>query len=203
MLTCARVFGARRFVQIYRTEKLNLNLTVARKMHHHSPIPNWHTVSVEGAVQVPLTCPREPVLFQEKKTQMRRIAIFAALFAVTVTARAADAATFESGGVKRTYTAVIPNTKPAPLVLILHGNTQQGEDMRTRTSWPEVATREGFVAVFPDGLNRAWADLRGVVGAGGRRASDAAGVAAKIRPGAIQSIGKHRDKTFARRDLGP
>lgn len=99
---------------------------------------------------------------------MRRIAILAGLLAVTVTARAADAETFESGGVKRSYTAVIPSTKPAPLVLVLHGNTQQGEDMRTRTSWPDVAKREGFAAVFPDGLNRAWADLRGDAGRVGR-----------------------------------
>ena len=30
----------------------------------------------------------------------------------------------------------------------------------TRTSWPHVAKRERFGVVFPDGLNRAWADLR-------------------------------------------
>src|SRR5262249_40568668 len=121
-----------------------------------------------GAVRVPLTCFSRVVLFQEKKTQMRRIAIFAGLLAVTVTARAADTETFESGGVKRSYTAVIPTTKPAALVLVLHGNTQQGEDRRTGTSWPDVAEREGFVAVFPDGLNRAWADLRGDGGRVGR-----------------------------------
>jgi polyhydroxybutyrate depolymerase len=92
---------------------------------------------------------------------MRRTAILVGLIAVTVTAHAADAATFESGGVKRSYTAIVPATTPAPLVLVLHGNTQQGGDMRTRTSWPDVAKREGFIAVFPDGLNRAWADLRG------------------------------------------
>jgi polyhydroxybutyrate depolymerase len=32
--------------------------------------------------------------------------------------------------------------------------------MMTRTSWPDVAKREHFAAVFPDGLNRAWADFR-------------------------------------------
>ena len=32
--------------------------------------------------------------------------------------------------------------------------------MAERTSWPQVAKREGFGVVFPDGLNRAWADLR-------------------------------------------
>ena len=99
---------------------------------------------------------------------MRRIAILAGLLAVTVTTCAAGAETFESAGTKRTYSAVIPKAAPAPLVLVLHGNTQQGDDMRTRTSWPDVAKREGFVAVFPDGLNRAWADLRGDAGRVGR-----------------------------------
>jgi polyhydroxybutyrate depolymerase len=32
--------------------------------------------------------------------------------------------------------------------------------MAARTSWPDVARREHFGVVFPDGLNRAWADLR-------------------------------------------
>jgi polyhydroxybutyrate depolymerase len=99
---------------------------------------------------------------------MRRTAILVGLIAVTVTVHAADAANFESGGVKRSYTAIVPASTPAPLVLVLHGNTQQGEDMRTRTSWPEVAKREGFAAVFPDGLNRGWADLRGDADRAGR-----------------------------------
>jgi polyhydroxybutyrate depolymerase len=50
--------------------------------------------------------------------------------------------------------------KPAPLVIVLHGNTQTGADMASRTSWPAVAKREHFTIVFPDGLRRAWADLR-------------------------------------------
>ena len=66
----------------------------------------------------------------------------------------------EFGGVTRTYSAIVPEPKPAPLVVVLHGNTQQGVDMETRTSWPDVARRERFAIVFPDGLNRGWADLR-------------------------------------------
>ncbi len=68
-------------------------------------------------------------------------------------------------GVKRTFSIQSPGAKPAPLVLVLHGNTQQGSDMETRTSWPDVARREKFIVVFPDGLNKSWADLRG----GGQR----------------------------------
>jgi polyhydroxybutyrate depolymerase len=73
------------------------------------------------------------------------------------------------GDVERTYTAFVPETKPAPLVLVLHGNTQQGIDMQTRSSWPWLARREQFIAIFPDGLNRAWADLRGDAERAGQR----------------------------------
>lgn len=68
--------------------------------------------------------------------------------------------TIDINGVARTYIVQFADKKPAPLVIVLHGNTQTGNDMVTRTSWPAVARREHFGAVFPDGLNRAWADLR-------------------------------------------
>ena len=44
-------------------------------------------------------------------------------------------------------------------MIVLHGNTQTGADVMARTSWPAVAKREHFGVIFPDGLNRAWADL--------------------------------------------
>jgi len=97
---------------------------------------------------------------------MRRGAIVIGL--IVALSGSAAAETFNAGGVARTYAAVIPKTVPAPLVLVLHGNTQQGADMQTRTSWPEVARREGFVAVFPDGLNRSWADGRSDANRAGR-----------------------------------
>ncbi len=78
------------------------------------------------------------------------------------------AETISIGNTERTYAALVPDKKPAPLVLVLHGNTQQGIDMQTRSSWPQVAQREQFIAIFPDGLNRAWADLRGASERAGR-----------------------------------
>jgi polyhydroxybutyrate depolymerase len=63
-------------------------------------------------------------------------------------------------GVTRAFLAQLPDTKPAPLVIVLHGNTQTGAGVAERTSWPAVAKRERFGVVFPDGLNRAWADFR-------------------------------------------
>jgi polyhydroxybutyrate depolymerase len=70
------------------------------------------------------------------------------------------AETIDIKGVARSYSVQLPARKPAPLVIVLHGNTQTGADMAARTSWPAVAKREGFGVVFPNGLNRAWADLR-------------------------------------------
>ena len=81
-------------------------------------------------------------------------------FAFALCGNAAMAETIDIGGVARTFTAQLPEAKPAPLVIVLHGNTQTGADMASRTSWPAMAKRDGFGVVFPDGLNRAWADLR-------------------------------------------
>ena len=68
--------------------------------------------------------------------------------------------TIDINGTARSYILQRADTKPAPLVIVLHGNTQTGAALVARTSWPEVARRERFGVVFPDGLNRAWADLR-------------------------------------------
>jgi polyhydroxybutyrate depolymerase len=86
--------------------------------------------------------------------------IFATGVVLALGITAAPAEQIKVGSVTRTFTAQLPDIKPAPLVIALHGNTQTGADMMTRTSWPAVAKRERFAVVFPDGLNRAWADFR-------------------------------------------
>src|SRR5262249_46567279 len=91
---------------------------------------------------------------------MLRILRCAATAILLCSASAAPADTIGISGMTRTFKAVLPKARPAPLVIVLHGNTQTGEDMISRTAWPKVARREGFVVVFPDGLNRAWADMR-------------------------------------------
>jgi polyhydroxybutyrate depolymerase len=83
-----------------------------------------------------------------------------AIAAIACWTGAAPAETIAVDGVARSFSAEFPDTRPAPLVIVLHGNTQTGADMAARTSWPQVARREHFGVVFPDGLNRAWADLR-------------------------------------------
>ena len=88
------------------------------------------------------------------------IRILAILFTFLSAAGACAAETIKVGGVARSFITQFPDNKPAPLVIVLHGNTQTGADMRTRTSWALVASRERFGLIFPDGLNHAWADLR-------------------------------------------
>ncbi len=93
-----------------------------------------------------------------------RLAMLAAILAVTLVlgchAGPARADAIMVGGVTRTFIAQLAGERPAPLVIVLHGNLQTGADMESRTSWPQVARREHFSVAFPDGLNRAWADLR-------------------------------------------
>jgi polyhydroxybutyrate depolymerase len=88
------------------------------------------------------------------------IRILAVAAAIAFAAGPVAAETVEIGGVARTFLTQFPDVKPASLVIVLHGNTQTGADMKARTSWALVANRERFGVIFPDGLNHAWADLR-------------------------------------------
>lgn len=79
----------------------------------------------------------------------------------------ARADSIEVDGVTRTYSALPAASRPAPLVIVLHGNGQNGSSLMERTAWPLFARRDQFGVVFPDGLNRAWADMRGDEGRAG------------------------------------
>jgi polyhydroxybutyrate depolymerase len=60
-----------------------------------------------------------------------------------------------------------PN-KPAPLVFSPHGFTMSGDQMHDITGWVQLAEREGFVAIFPDGGTGVgpWNVGLGICGAG-------------------------------------
>lgn len=92
---------------------------------------------------------------------LRRLLCPALLALAVAPPTCARADTLRIDGVDRHYTVQTGRTPRAPLVIVLHGNSQQGEDMRTRTAWPALARREGFAVAFPDGLGRGWADGRG------------------------------------------
>ncbi|TPQ42712.1 polyhydroxybutyrate depolymerase [Bradyrhizobium guangdongense] len=91
---------------------------------------------------------------------MMRLLRIATIAATAFTVSLAHADTIDVNGVARAYIVQPPASKPAPLVIALHGKTQRGADMVTRTAWPLFAKRDGFAVAYPDGLNNAWADSR-------------------------------------------
>lgn len=69
-------------------------------------------------------------------------------------------------GLKRTYRIHVPpsydNPKPMPLVIALHGGGGTGEKMERHTlgGFNTLSDKEGFVVVYPDGIEKHWNDGR-------------------------------------------
>jgi polyhydroxybutyrate depolymerase len=70
----------------------------------------------------------------------------------------------EVAGVRRSYLVYVPATyqagQPIPLVLVFHPAGGSGEGMARHTRFTELAEREGFVVVYPDGIGGRWNDGR-------------------------------------------
>lgn len=71
-----------------------------------------------------------------------------------------------SGGLERTYTvhlsSAYDNTRPTPLLIVLHGGGGTGQGMTKLTDFNAIADRENFIIVYPDGFENHWNDGRGV-----------------------------------------
>jgi polyhydroxybutyrate depolymerase len=70
-----------------------------------------------------------------------------------------------SGGVERTFLVHLPGAASAPaegmaLVLVFHGRFGTAAGVESQTGFSGIADREGFVAVYPQGEGRRWADGR-------------------------------------------
>ena len=69
-------------------------------------------------------------------------------------------------GIERTFRLYIPAShdkkKPAPLLMILHGGGGTGKRMANlaRGGFKSIADEEGFIIVYPDGIERHWNDGR-------------------------------------------
>ena len=67
-------------------------------------------------------------------------------------------------GVEREYYVHVPEgydgSEPVPLVLALHGGGGEAEKMDKLTDFNDVADREGFIVVYPKGVNKHWNDGR-------------------------------------------
>lgn len=78
-------------------------------------------------------------------------------------ARSVDRAeSVELGGAERTYWLHLPasydSTRPAPLVLVLHGEGSGGRQMAQWTDFSALADEEGFIVAYPEGIDRHWSD---------------------------------------------
>ncbi|HMI94158.1 MAG TPA: PHB depolymerase family esterase, partial [Polyangiales bacterium] len=77
-----------------------------------------------------------------------------------------------AGGAARTFVYYAPSTldknTPAPIVIVPHGFTMNGAQMFDITKYSALADKEGFVAVFPDGIGAPgpWNVGQGVCGLG-------------------------------------
>jgi polyhydroxybutyrate depolymerase len=67
-------------------------------------------------------------------------------------------------GRQRSFLLYVPkNLKPgAPLLLVIHGGSQEGRDVRIATGFEfdMLADANGFVLVYPDGIDQGWSTCR-------------------------------------------
>lgn len=73
--------------------------------------------------------------------------------------------TLRVAGVDRSYLVFSPSTQradhPLPLVLVFHGAGATPRGMARHTGFSALAEREGFVVIYPAGIDRRWNDGRG------------------------------------------
>jgi polyhydroxybutyrate depolymerase len=74
---------------------------------------------------------------------------------------------FIHNGLERTYYLHLPtnfkNLSSLPLVMVLHGGGKgDGDDIAKHFGFNKIADREGFVVVYPNGIDSRWNDGRGV-----------------------------------------
>jgi len=71
-------------------------------------------------------------------------------------------------GVSRSYQLYVPlsyhKNKPVPLLMVLHGRPSSAQRMVELTDFNSRAERDGFVAVYPQGLQQYWNYLHGISG---------------------------------------
>ncbi len=74
-------------------------------------------------------------------------------------------ASISFGGRDRSFVLHVPPSAPAPgtrrLILSLHGRGGTGAQQEDLTGLSTLAERDGFIAIYPDGIDRSWADGRG------------------------------------------
>ncbi len=72
--------------------------------------------------------------------------------------------TLQSGGLTRSYELHVPagpSRQPRPLLIALNGRGGTGHQFSDLTNFDALADSQGFIAVYPDGYEKSWADGRG------------------------------------------
>jgi polyhydroxybutyrate depolymerase len=107
------------------------------------------------------------------------------------------AGTLEHGGRTRTFLYHLPpRVKPqAPLVLSLHGRLGQGRSQEKLTGFDALADEAGFIVVYPDGVDRSWADGRGMTPAD-RQGVDDVGFLTALVDHFIKQFGVDRRRVY-------
>ena len=99
-----------------------------------------------------------------KRVSLSLVVVVAAAAAVGAgaNARASDGSELTVAGVKRTFELFVPAGAPkkAPLLVVLHGRFGTGHQVRTASGFDAYASKDGFVAAYPDGLDKKWFDAR-------------------------------------------
>lgn len=102
------------------------------------------------------------------------LALFTLLTAFTAGACRTELRTLTVDGRDRTFRMHVPAelSRPAPLLVALHGGGGDGARIQGYSGFDEVADREGFVVAYPDAFGGTWNDGR----AGEALSANAAGV---------------------------
>lgn len=105
---------------------------------------------------------------------------------------------FTFGGLQRTYLVHAPAglDHPAGLVLNLHGAGSTGGDQAAISHYNTVADQLGLVVVYPDGIDRSWADGRGA-STPDRQGVDDVGFLGALADRLVQEFGIAPGRVFA------
>ena len=96
--------------------------------------------------------------------------------------------TLDFGGLHRRYLIQVPpGNGPFPVVILLHGGTQNADRVWQQSSFPTLARRDGFILIAPDGVNGHWNDGRGSTLGGGVSTADDVGFLSAVIADVVRS----------------
>ena len=75
-------------------------------------------------------------------------------------AKGKSTVSLQFGGMNRSYVLYIPTgydgAKRLPVVFDVHGYTSWADEQLMRSKWGQMADKEGFVVIDPEGVNKSW-----------------------------------------------